>query len=235
MQSQEQSLSPSPSHQSTIPPQGARPGAAPPHPTFMRPHLVVAALALTTVACAQPGATTSGATGGTTATDGGAVAAAPAAQPARPAQASPRDTTRATVGQAELLVDYGRPSVRGRTVWSGTLVPDGQVWRLGANAATHLRTSRDLVLGGTAVPAGTYTLYLLGDPQRPQLIINRQTGQWGTNYDQGRDLGRVPMTVTTLAQPVEQLTIAIEPSGASAGSLMVRWADRQLAVPFTVK
>lgn len=156
---------------------------------------------------------------------------------ARPAmgQTSPRDTTRATVGAAELLVDYSRPSVRGRSVWGGTLVPYGQIWRTGANAATTFRTSRDLTVGGQAVPAGTYTLYTWPTEQGYQLAINRQTGQWGTEYSQAQDLVRVPLTATPLSTPVEQFTIAIEPAGATGGTLVLRWANQQLAVPVTVR
>ncbi|HYR08943.1 MAG TPA: DUF2911 domain-containing protein, partial [Longimicrobium sp.] len=111
--------------------------------------------------------------------------AAPAAQtPAQPqgqAQAlpSPRDTTEARVADARIYVDYGRPSMRGRPIM-GALVPYGQVWRTGANEATTLVTDRALRVGGTDVPAGTYTLYTLPGESAWQLIINRQTGQWGT-------------------------------------------------------
>jgi hypothetical protein len=155
----------------------------------------------------------------------------------RPAmgQTSPRDTARATVGAAQLLVDYGRPSVRGRTVWGGTLVPFDAIWRTGANAATTFVTSTDLVVGGQPVPAGTYTLYTWPTAQGYQLVINKQTKQWGTEYDQKQDLARVPLTATPLPSPVEQFTIAIEPAGATGGTLALRWADKQLAVPFTVK
>jgi hypothetical protein len=156
---------------------------------------------------------------------------------ARPAagQPSPRDTARATVGAAQLLVDYGRPSVRGRTVWGGTLVPFDAIWRTGANASTTLVTSADLVVAGQPVPAGKYSLYTWPTAQGYQLVINKQTGQWGTDYDQAQDLMRVPLTVTPLSSPVEQFTIAIEPAGAAGGTLALRWADRQLAVPFTIK
>ena len=75
----------------------------------------------------------------------------------------------------------------------GGLVPYGQVWRTGANAATTLVTPRDLRIGDTPVPAGTYTLYTLPGESEWQLIINRQTGQWGTEYDQAQDLARIPM------------------------------------------
>ena len=151
-------------------------------------------------------------------------------------QASPRDTVRATVGAAQLLVDYGRPSMRGRTVWGGLLVPKNAIWRTGANAATTLVTSRDLTIGGKAVPAGTYTLYTWASEQGTyELVVNKQTGQWGTDYKQEMDLVRVPLTAAPLSTPVEQFTIAIEPAGASGGTFAMRWGSQQLTVPFTVK
>jgi hypothetical protein len=146
---------------------------------------------------------------------------------------SPRDTVRATVGGASLLVDYGRPRKRGREIF-GNVVPWGQVWRTGANAATQLRTDRDLVVGTLTVPAGTYTLWTLPTPSGWQLIINRQTGQWGTQYDGAQDLGRVPMGVTALAEPVEVFTIAVEPQGPG-GVLTIAWDRTKALVPFTVR
>jgi hypothetical protein len=154
---------------------------------------------------------------------------------ARPAMgpASPIDSAKATVGTAQVAVVYSRPSVRGRTVWGGALVPYGQIWRTGANAATVLRTSADLTIGGTRVPAGTYTLFTLPTADATQLVINKQSGQWGTEYDAARDLARVPVTVTPLQAPAEQFTIAVEPApaGGGAASLVMRWGDRQLSVP----
>lgn len=148
-------------------------------------------------------------------------------------QLSPRDTVRATVGGATLVVDYGRPARRGRHVM-GEVVPWGQVWRTGANAATQLRTDRDLVVGGTQVPAGTYTLWTLPTPSGWTLILNRQTGQWGTEYDESKDLARIPMSAEALADPVELFTIAIEPGG-SGGVLALAWDDVRASVPFTVR
>ena len=146
---------------------------------------------------------------------------------------SPRDTVRATIGGAALLVDYGRPRKRGREIF-GNVVPWGQVWRTGANAATQLVVGRDIVVGSLAVPAGTYTLWTLPTPSGWQLIINRQSGQWGTEYDATRDLGRVAMTVAQLADPVENCTIAIEAQGAG-GILSVTWDRTRAQVPFTVR
>jgi hypothetical protein len=148
--------------------------------------------------------------------------------------ASPRDTARATVGTTQLFVDYGRPSVRGRSVWGGTLVPLDTVWRTGANAATQLVTSSDLVIGGTTVPAGKYTLWTLPSASGYQLIVNKQTGQWGTEYKPDQDLARIPLTVSPLSPPVEQFTVAIDPT-ADGGTLRMMWGDKQLSVPFAVK
>ena len=122
---------------------------------------------------------------------------------------SPRDTTRATVGSANVLVDYGRPSKRGRVIFGG-LVPYDSVWRTGANAATTLVTDKALVIGGVDVPAGTYTIYSIPSTTAPKLIINKQTGQWGTVYKMDMDLARVPMTVATLPASVEKFEIAIK-------------------------
>jgi hypothetical protein len=152
-------------------------------------------------------------------------AARPAAQPR--AQASPRDTARGTVGGVSVLVDYGRPSKRGRTIFAANgLVPYGQVWRTGANAATTLVTSGDLQVGNTRLPAGRYTLYTVPAADRWQLVINKQTGQWGTEYKQEMDFARVPMAVTSLSAPVEQFTIAVQPA-----ALVLRWDTVQASVP----
>ncbi len=164
---------------------------------------------------------------------------APAAQPqAQPqaqggpqAPASPRDTAEMTYAGERIMVDYGRPSVRGRTIMGG-LVPYGQVWRTGANAATTLVTPRDLRIGDTPVPAGTYTLYTLPAESGWQLIVNKQTGQWGTQYDQAQDLARIPMRVERTSAPVEQFTINLV--AGSPGSLVMEWENTRASVPVTV-
>lgn len=147
--------------------------------------------------------------------------------------ASPLDTTRASIAGANLEVVYSRPSRRGRVIFGG-VVPWGEVWRTGANAATQLTTSRDLIIGGTPLPAGKYTLFTFPTPTGAQLIINSQTGQWGTDYEQKRDFARVNLETMMLATPLERFTISIEPSG-DGGVLRLAWADRAYSVPFTVK
>lgn len=146
---------------------------------------------------------------------------------------SPSDTVRATVGTAKVEVVYSRPFKRGRVIF-GNVVPWNQVWRTGANAATQLTTSADLMFGSTLVPAGKYTLWSLPTPTGTKLIINSQTGQWGTAYDMSRDLARLDMTSATLVKPVEEFTFAIAPQG-SAGILKLSWDDREYSIPFRVK
>jgi hypothetical protein len=166
--------------------------------------------------------------------------AAPAAQPQAQAQPgadqppppSPRDTSEMTVAGERILVDYGRPSMRGRTIMGG-LVPYGQVWRTGANEATTLVTPVGLRIGETTVPAGTYTLYTLPGESTWQLIINKQTGQWGTVYDQAQDLARIPMTVERTPAPVEQFTISLTP-GSPTASLVMEWENTRAYVPVQI-
>lgn len=154
-------------------------------------------------------------------------AAAPAGAPR--AVASPRDTARASLAGHMVMVDYGRPFMRGRTIMGG-LVPYGTVWRTGANAATTLVTARDVSIGGTRVPAGTYTLYTLPGERDWQLIINRQTGQWGTEYKQEQDLARIPLRVERTSAPVEQFTIQLQPATTGL-DLVMEWENTRLVAP----
>lgn len=156
-----------------------------------------------------------------------------AASPASPLP-SPRDTTRATVSGASMLVDYGRPSKRGRAIYGG-LVPWGQVWRTGANAATTFVTSKPLVIGGTTVPAGTYTLYTVPNQSGPWLlVVNKQTKQWGTEYHQDQDLARIPMTTTAVSPAVEKFSIEVAPLG-SGGVIGLVWDTTRASVAFRVQ
>ena len=147
---------------------------------------------------------------------------------------SPRDSTTQTIGVAELSVNYGRPSKRGREIFGG-LVPHGVVWRTGANQATHFRTDHDLTVGTIRVPRGTYTLWTIPEKKSWTLIINRATGQWGTDYDKTQDLGRIPMKVAKLREPVEQFTIAIASAGDATGTLTMSWDTTQASVPLRVE
>jgi hypothetical protein len=113
-------------------------------------------------------------------------------------------------------------------------VPYGQVWRTGANRATHFTTDRDLVIGGTAVPAGSYTLFSIPAAQGWTLIVNRRTEINGTSYDAAHDLARIPMQTRVLSAPVEDFTIRVDPEG-SGGLLRLQWDRTEAFVPIAVR
>ena len=150
---------------------------------------------------------------------------------------SPRDTVRAMVGTAALTIDYSRPMRRGRTLVGG-LLPYDEVWRTGANAATQFSTSQPIDLAGVALGPGTYTLWTLPTRQGITLIINGQSGQWGTEYNATRDIARRPLTVDTLVQNVERFTIRVDSSGTpsghtSTGRLIMEWGTFRWSAPLT--
>ena len=149
-------------------------------------------------------------------------------------QLSMRDTARATIGAATITVDYGRPLARGR-VLLGNIVPFDEVWRTGANAATQLTTSAPVTLAGVRLLAGTYTLWTV--PRKDghaELIVNRQFGQWGTEYNEKRDLGRIPLSVDSTTSPVEKFTISLVPAGARKGTLAMEWGSFRWSAPIAV-
>ena len=110
------------------------------------------------------------------------------------------------------------------------------MWRTGANITTQLTSDRDLSIGGTAIPAGTYSLYTIPRPEGWTLVVNRQTGESGREdtYDAARDVARIPMQVRSLDAPVEMLTIRLEPAGDGA-VLRVAWERTEAWVPITVR
>jgi hypothetical protein len=147
---------------------------------------------------------------------------------------SPPDTVRSTVGAAKIEVAYSRPFKRGRVIFGSDVVPWNQVWRTGANAATQLTTSSDLMFGTKLLPAGKYTLWTLPTPSGAKLIINSQTGQWGTDYDATKDFARLDLTTRTLSAPVDQFTIAVVPQG-NGGAVKLSWDTTEYSIPFTIK
>ncbi|MES2219598.1 MAG: DUF2911 domain-containing protein [Acidobacteriota bacterium] len=131
----------------------------------------------------------------------------------------------------QVTIDYNTPSMRGRKIFGG-LVPYDKVWRTGANPATTLKTAVNLKIGTATVPAGTYTLYTLPSETTWKLIINKQTGQWGTVYNESQDLARVDMQKNTLPQqPQEKMSISFENTQGSQTQLHVRWDTTDVWVP----
>jgi hypothetical protein len=135
-----------------------------------------------------------------------------------------RDNTRAQIGSSVFTVDYGRPLLRGRTLL-GEVIPYDRVWRTGANAATQFTTSTPIRLAGMEVPAGSYTLFTEPHPDGVDLIVNRQTGEWGTNYNSSLNLGIVRMSSEVAAKMVEEFTISIVPGDSRHGTLVLEWGS----------
>jgi hypothetical protein len=154
---------------------------------------------------------------------------------------SPHETVTANIDGNDITVVYGRPYTKdpktgeARKVW-GTLVPYGKPWRMGADEATLLTTKQPIDLGGKTLPAGTYSLFML--PQESgvsKLILNKQTGQWGTKYDEAQDFARVDLKREAADKPADQFTIAIEKTEGGGGVLKMTWADSEYWIPFTNK
>jgi len=137
-------------------------------------------------------------------------------------------------GGKSVTIDYSSPRAKGRKIYGG-LVPFGQVWRTGANEATTFVTTADLVVGGTAVPAGSYTMFTLPDKDSWKLILSKKTGEWGTQYPGAEnDLARIDMKVSALPAAVENFTIAFEKSGMGA-TLNIDWETTRASVAIAKK
>jgi hypothetical protein len=159
----------------------------------------------------------------------------------KPPPKSPAATESATIAGKSITITYSSPKVNGR---AGKLFgQDGQigkdktypVWRAGANAATVLHTDGDLDIGPLSVPKGDYTLYVdVSNPDSWTLIINTQTGQWGTVYDKTKDLGRIQMTMSKPAETIEDLKYTIRGTGGQAATLTLAWENHIATVLFTV-
>lgn len=154
---------------------------------------------------------------------------------------SPHETTSAVIDGNRVTVTYGRPYTKHpksgevRKIWGG-LVPYGKAWRLGSDEATVLITQQPIVLGGTEVPAGAYTLYMVPDETgTSKLAISKKIGGWGVPVDEKNDLARVDLTKAAAASPVEQFTMAVQKNPAGGGLIKLSWENTEYSVPFTVK
>ena len=153
---------------------------------------------------------------------------------------SPHETVNATIDGNEMKLVYGRPYSKDpktgekRKIW-GALVPFGKVWRMGADEATLLTTARAIDMNGTTIPAGTYSLFLLPQESRAKLIVNKQTGQWGTRHDEKEDLARIELKKQAAGEPADQFTIAIDEKSGGGGVFRITWEETEYSAPFTVQ
>ena len=144
-------------------------------------------------------------------------------------------------GPSRIAISYGQPHARGRKIVGG-LVPTDTVWRFGANTATALHTDLDITIGDLQIPRGDYSLFMLYGKNGWQLIVNRGTAMWGTDYDASKDLGRVALTTRTMAEPEESLTMYLVPDSARPsdgyadlrGVLRIKWGTTELSTRWSV-
>jgi hypothetical protein len=150
------------------------------------------------------------------------------------AQQSPPAETSVTIAGKAIRINYSAPSMRGRKIFGG-LEPYGRVWRAGANDATALHTDANLDIGGLSVPKGDYTLFVYLDATQWQLVVSKQTGEWGLDYNQSRDLGRVKMDMSKPPKPIETYKMTLSSLGANKGKLQLAWENTIADVTITVK
>jgi len=146
--------------------------------------------------------------------------------------AAPRGSAKITVDGKTVTVEYGRPSLNGKTVQDrlGEL-PDGGFWRLGADKSTTFTTSGDLKFGDVAVPKGEYSLWVQKSGDSYKLVFNKQHGQWGTQHDPAQDFASVPLKVEKESKPADLVTITLE-NEKGAGELSIQWGDMELSATF---
>jgi hypothetical protein len=153
---------------------------------------------------------------------------------------SPADQATITVAGKTIRINYSSPSVRGRKIFGdGGLLsqdPTYPAWRAGANSATAFHTDADLDIGGVAVPKGNYTLYCwVKDPNNWELIVNKETGQWGLEHNAAQDLPRIKMTMTKPPALIERLKYTLTAAGSNKVTLQLAWENHIATVPITVK
>ena len=145
------------------------------------------------------------------------------------AAGSPHVSVHWSVNEGNITIDYGRPYLKGRVVGENVEPLADAVWRLGADEATTLVTDRDLMLGSAHIPAGEYTLWTMQMNDEVHLVVNSETGQWGTAHNAEHDVAHVPMDVGALDAPAEQLVISI-----GDGALGFEWGTLTASVPLMV-
>ena len=153
---------------------------------------------------------------------------------------SPAEQTSVTLGGKTLSIKYSAPSVRGRKIFgAGGLLsndPTYPAWRAGANSATSFHTDADLDIGGLTVPKGDYTIYAwVADPDNWQLIVNKETGQWGLSYDAKKDVGRVKMAMTRPPAVIEMYKMTLSATGPKSAKLQLEWEHHSASVSISAK
>jgi tetratricopeptide (TPR) repeat protein len=145
---------------------------------------------------------------------------------------SPTQSVKQDFGISTIELIYSRPGMKGRKIF-GDLVPYGKVWRTGANSATRLKFSDDVSIGGQVLKAGEYALYTVPNEKEWEIIINKGSANWGTDYKQEDDIFRVKATPVKLDQPVESFTMQFANVKSGSADLQIMWDKTLVSVPIT--
>lgn len=172
----------------------------------------------------------------------------------RPSQAA---SVKQTVGVTDITITYNRPGVKGRTIWGDApkdayakgestlddqnrrpegmpIVPNGHVWRTGANEATRFEVTDDVYINGQKLPAGSYSLHTIPNKDEWTIVFNSEANQWGSfNYSEAKDTLRVQAKPEWADASQEWLSFTIDPDKANTAIVNIRW--EKLRVPFTVE
>jgi hypothetical protein len=154
------------------------------------------------------------------------------AQTIKTPQPSPTQTIKQDFGISTAELIYSRPGIKNRKIF-GDLVPYGKVWRTGANSATRLKFSDDVTFGGQTLKAGEYAVYTIPNEKEWDIIINKGSANWGTDYKQEDDVMRVKAKPTKLDQPVESFTMQFANVKANSMDLEIIWDKTAVSVPIT--
>ena len=148
---------------------------------------------------------------------------------------SPHVRTEWTIGGGKVSIAYGRPYLKNRTIGTQVEPIAGQVWRLGADEPTTLKTDVGLRFGDVSLTPGTYTLWVMtGQDGSWNLVINENMASWGTDYPgENSDAGRITMTVEQVSMPTEQLTLSIDAT-VDGGTFRIDWGPFRATTPFTI-
>ncbi|MFA5669708.1 MAG: DUF2911 domain-containing protein [Balneolaceae bacterium] len=152
-------------------------------------------------------------------------------------RASPNAAVSQNIGNTIVSITYGRPAIKNRSyfVADAQLAPTGSVWRTGANEATAITFSTDVMVGGHPVSAGTYSLYSIPGDKEWTIIINKKLS-WGTQYTQEEDVLRVSTNaISKKVTPAEWFSIYFDSLSTTKAHLNLNWGSTNVAIPISIK
>lgn len=154
------------------------------------------------------------------------------AQQIKTPAASPTQTLKQDFGISSVELVYSRPGIKGRKIF-GDLVPYGKVWRTGANSATRLKFNDDVTIGGQPLKAGEYAVFTIPNENEWEIIINKGTANWGTDYNQDLDILRFKVKPTKLDNTIETFTMQFANVKPASTDLLLTWDKTSVAIPIT--